>query len=105
MVLTRILQLTTMYLKEEGKRVVMKENITRKLDELGRIVIPSDFRKKLDVKTGDRLRVELVDNTLILQKSIPTCVLCGKAEDLNYESHNKYICEDCLETILMNAKK
>lgn len=83
----------------------MKENITRKLDELGRIVIPSDFRKKLDVKTGDRLRVELIDNTLVLQKSIPTCVLCGKAEGLKYESNNKHICEDCIQEIAEGLKK
>ncbi|MGI6349382.1 MAG: AbrB/MazE/SpoVT family DNA-binding domain-containing protein [Eubacteriales bacterium] len=83
----------------------MKENITRKLDELGRIVIPSDFRKKLDIKTGDRLRVELVDNTLVFRKSVPTCIFCGKSEGLTYENHNKYVCEDCVKTIAAQVRK
>jgi transcriptional pleiotropic regulator of transition state genes len=77
----------------------MKDHISRKVDELGRIVIPSDFRSKLDIKVGDKLHVAVVDNTLVLTKSVPVCTFCGSEKKLNYEQNNKYLCDACVKKI------
>ena len=64
--------------------------ITRKVDELGRIVIPSEIRKHLDV--------ELRGEEVVLRKSQDTCRLCGSDSDL-IALDDCYICRSCAKRI------
>lgn len=72
--------------------------IVRKVDELGRIVLPIELRRTLDIAVRDEIEIYMENDRIILQKYEPTCVFCASSEGL--VSHKgKNICRDCLRTI------
>ncbi len=72
--------------------------IVRKVDELGRIVLPKELRKSFDVKEKDALEVFTEDNTIVLRKYSPFCALCESMNN-TVHFHGKLLCQDCLQTI------
>lgn len=48
----------------------MKRSVTRKIDELGRVVIPSDFREELGMKPGEKLEIYIEEGRLVLKKTV-----------------------------------
>jgi len=76
--------------------------IVRKVDELGRIVLPVELRRTLDIEIKDALEIYVDGNTIILRKYEPACIFCGNARDV-FTFKDKIICQDCLE-ILKNNK-
>ena len=59
--------------------------IVRRIDDLGRIVIPKELRRTYGIKEGDPLEIFAADDQLVLKKylgAIPTCVRCGASENL-----------------------
>jgi len=72
--------------------------ITRKVDELGRIVLPIELRRTLDIDVKDSLEIYVSDDSIILKKYQPSCIFCSNAEDVI--SHmGKNICRKCLAEI------
>ena len=72
--------------------------IVRKIDALGRIVLPIELRKGRNIATGDDLEIFVEGNTIILEKYEPTCIFCGGKENLcDYESKN--VCKACREKL------
>lgn len=72
--------------------------IVRKIDALGRIVLPIELRKTKNIATGDDIEIFVEGNTIILQKYEPTCIFCGSKDALvDYE--NKNICKACCEKL------
>lgn len=72
--------------------------IVRKVDELGRIVLPIELRRTLDIDIKDSLEIYVDDSRIILKKYEPTCIFCGEGNNIsNYCDKN--ICKDCLEKI------
>ena len=69
--------------------------IVRKVDELGRIVLPIELRRTLDIAERDELEIYLDDDKVILKKYEPSCVFCGNAKNV-VRVHDKNVCEDCL---------
>lgn len=69
--------------------------IVRRLDELGRIVLPIDLRRKMDVCERDSLEIYTDGDLIVLKKYQPSCVFCSNAEDLTVYN-GKNICRDCL---------
>ncbi len=76
--------------------------IVRRVDELGRIVLPIEIRRILDIEERDPLEISLEEDRIILRKLQPTCVFCGAKEDLQ-EYRGKRICRACLESINAQA--
>jgi transcriptional pleiotropic regulator of transition state genes len=75
--------------------------VVRKVDELGRIVIPIELRRTLDIAEKDALEIYVDGEQIILKKYQPACILCGEAKDVtNYRGKN--ICKGCL-TELRNS--
>lgn len=72
--------------------------IVRKVDELGRIVLPIEIRKVLDINVKDPIEIFTDDDKIVLRKYSPSCVFCGNANDIVY-FNNKRICTACLEKI------
>ena len=70
--------------------------IVRRVDELGRIVLPIEIRRILDIEERDPLEISLEEDRIILRKLQPTCIFCGAEEDLQ-EYRGKRICRACLE--------
>ncbi len=81
------------------------ENITkRKLDELGRVVLPREVRDKLGVQARDVVDISFRDNAIIIEKSkiVPQCAVCGTPEKLtefSCTSKKRFICADCKKAI------
>ena len=72
--------------------------IVRKVDELGRIVLPIELRRTLDIDIKDSLEIYVDDSKIILKKYEPTCIFCGEGNNIiNYGDKN--ICRDCLEKL------
>ncbi|WP_346871233.1 AbrB/MazE/SpoVT family DNA-binding domain-containing protein [Clostridium sp. UBA5119] len=72
--------------------------VVRKVDELGRIVIPVELRRTLDIDVKDALEIYVDGEQVILKKYEPACIFCGDARDVvNYKSKN--ICEKCLKEL------
>ncbi len=67
----------------------------RKIDNLGRIVIPMDFRKALEIQDWDELYLSLEGSTVQIRKAHQQCTFCGSEEKLS-PFHDKFICEKCL---------
>lgn len=70
----------------------------RKIDELGRIVIPIDIRRKLGVNNGESLEIALQNDTVILKKHQETCIFCFGSENL-VQFEGKLVCAKCLEKL------
>jgi transcriptional pleiotropic regulator of transition state genes len=69
--------------------------IVRKVDELGRVVIPIELRRTLGIDEKDSLEIYVDGEKIILKKYEPACIFCGNAEDvINYRGKN--ICRECL---------
>ena len=72
--------------------------IVRKVDELGRIVLPIELRRTLDIDIKDALEIYVEDSKIVLKKYEPTCTFCGEAENVvTYK--DKIICKSCLEEL------
>lgn len=68
--------------------------IVRKVDELGRIVLPIELRRTLDIAEKDSLEIYSDGASIVLKKYEQACVFCGGVKDIvNYKGKN--ICEDC----------
>jgi transcriptional pleiotropic regulator of transition state genes len=76
--------------------------IVRKVDELGRVVIPIELRRTLDIAEKDALEIYVDADKIILKKYEPACVFCGSADNvINYK--NKNVCQACLAEMASKA--
>ncbi len=72
--------------------------VVRRVDELGRIVIPIELRRTLDIAEKDALEIYTEGEQIILNKYEPACVFCGEAKEIvNYKGKN--ICKSCIEEL------
>ena len=72
--------------------------IVRKVDELGRIVLPIALRRTLDIAERDELEIYLDDDKVILKKYEPSCIFCGSSCGLvSYQGRN--VCMECIENM------
>ncbi|HEY8345591.1 MAG TPA: AbrB/MazE/SpoVT family DNA-binding domain-containing protein [Bacillota bacterium] len=72
--------------------------IVRKVDELGRVVIPIELRRTLQIEEKDALEIYVDGERIILKKYEPACIFCGNAERVTIFK-DKNICQDCLESM------
>ena len=72
--------------------------IVRRIDELGRVVIPMELRRVLDINEKDPIEIFAENDRIIVRKYTPTCLFCSNTNNIvNYK--NKLICEECLESL------
>ena len=72
--------------------------IIRKVDELGRIVLPIEIRRKLDIEERDELEIFMDNDQIVLQKFEPSCIFCSSSSGLvSYQGKN--ICRECIQNI------
>lgn len=72
--------------------------IVRKVDELGRIVLPIEMRRTLDIAERDSLEIFVDGDSIILKKYQPACIFCDNTKDIiSYKCKN--ICPDCINKI------
>lgn len=82
----------------------MKRSVTRKIDELGRVVIPSDFREELGIEPGEKVEIYIEEGRVILKREVKTDPLSeinslkeriSKAYDIAW--NNDILSPDCPE--------
>ncbi len=72
--------------------------MVRKVDELGRIVLPIEIRRTLDIEEKDALEIYVEGNKIILSKHATSCVFCGGTKDVaNYKGKN--VCLSCVSEL------
>lgn len=72
--------------------------IVRKVDELGRIVLPIEIRKVMDIKEKDSIEIFTDSDQIVLRKYQPSCVFCNDADNVVYFS-GKRVCAACIEKL------
>ena len=75
--------------------------IVRKIDPLGRIVIPKEMRSKLDINDLDEIEISLTDSGILLKKYLPCCIFCGSDEYVT-AFKDKLICNKCIDELAQN---
>ena len=68
--------------------------VVRKIDELGRIVLPSELRRVFGIREGEELEISVEGERVILQKRDDLCLFCG-AENPELEYRGRRLCHDC----------
>ena len=72
--------------------------IVRKVDELGRIVLPIEMRRTLDIGEKNALEIYVEGSSVILKKYKPSCVFCDATKDITVFK-GKNICPKCLKEL------
>lgn len=72
--------------------------IIRKVDELGRIVLPIELRRNLDIEERDPVEIYLEGDKIILQKHESACLFCGSSMGLT-QYRGKNVCRDCVRNL------
>ena len=72
--------------------------IIRRVDELGRVVIPIEIRNQFNIVEKDPIEIYVDDSSIILKKYEPNCVFCGNTKNLiSYK--DKLVCSKCAEKL------
>ena len=72
--------------------------IVRKVDELGRVVIPIEIRNQFGIAEKDPIEIYVEGSSIVLKKYEPNCIFCGNTENL-ISYNDKLICENCSKKI------
>ena len=72
--------------------------IVRKVDELGRIVIPIELRRTLNIEEKDPLEIYVDVEQILLKKYQPACIFCGEVKEIT-DFKGKKVCKKCLNDI------
>ena len=91
-----VVQCSDMFVKGGGQ--MKSTGIIRKVDELGRIVIPIELRRTLDIAERDELEIFMDGEHIVLRKFEPFCVFCSSSYGLvSYKGKN--VCRDCVSSM------
>ena len=74
-------------------------SVIRKIDSLGRVVIPAEQRRALGIGEGDLVETRLEFGRVVILKVEPECALCGGVSDLS-EMLDKHVCDGCVRTLV-----
>lgn len=72
--------------------------IVRKIDELGRLVLPIETRRALGLSAGEGVEIFVDGDRVILQKYEPSCIFCGSSCGL-VSYHGRNVCVECIENM------
>ena len=85
---------------KRGSFILMKSTgIVRKVDELGRVVIPIELRRTLGIGEKDALEIYVDGERIMLKKYEPACIFTGNAEDLIYFK-GKLVSKACIDELI-----
>ncbi|MFP4456140.1 MAG: AbrB/MazE/SpoVT family DNA-binding domain-containing protein [Clostridia bacterium] len=70
--------------------------IVRRIDDLGRLVLPIELRRVMGIKVKDYVEIYVDDDSIILKKYAPACLFCGSADDIQIYKGRK-VCKKCID--------
>ena len=82
-------------LNKFGGTVMKSTGIVRRIDELGRIVLPIEIRKNLSLASRDAVEIFVNEDTIVLKKYEPACIFCGSLDNASLFK-GRIICDKCL---------
>ena len=85
-----------LYLDRRELANMKSTGIIRKVDNLGRIVLPIELRRTLDIAERDEIEIYMENDHIILQKFEPACIFCASSRGL-ITYHGKNVCQDCIK--------
>jgi transcriptional pleiotropic regulator of transition state genes len=91
------------FCRKKGEIEVKATGIVRKVDELGRVVLPIELRRTLSIAVKDPLEIFIDGEHVILKRYEPACTFCGSADDVIY-FQGKNVCGECVTAIHENVK-
>ena len=68
--------------------------MVRKIDDLGRIVVPAETRRLFNIHEGDELAITVENGGIVLRKLEASCVFCGATDNLE-DFKGRGVCRDC----------
>ena len=74
--------------------------ITRPVDNLGRIVLPIELRRSMNIEEGDRLEIFVQGDNIVLGKTVLHCAVCGTTDGDMHRIGDCHICRDCAQRIV-----
>jgi transcriptional pleiotropic regulator of transition state genes len=77
---------------------IKSTGIVRRVDELGRIVLPIELRRTMDIAEKDPIEIYVEGSSIILKKYQPSCIFCGEAKNVT-DFKGKNICAKCLSEL------
>ncbi len=87
----------------KGTNITMKSTgIVRNIDELGRIVVPKEIRKKLGIANNDPVEIYVEGEKILIMKYHPVCHFCGATEEI-IDFKGKVVCRTCIEELSREA--
>lgn len=72
--------------------------MARKIDQLGRVVLPAELRRLFNINEGDLVEIYVEDDRIILRKVEAMCVFCGSVDGLT-EFRDKQVCKTCIDAL------
>lgn len=76
-----------------------KSKFVRRLDPLGRIVLPKSFRDNLDIAIKDDIEIFMDGTSIVVSKHEPRCVFCGETEDIS-NINDQNVCNECHDELV-----
>ena len=73
-------------------------DIIRKVDELGRIVLPIELRRTLNINIKDPIEIYVDEDSVVLKKYEPACIFCGNANNVK-NINGKNVCQNCIDEL------
>ena len=72
--------------------------IVRRVDNLGRVVLPIELRRTFDINIKDDVEIYIDGDSVVLKKYKESCIFCNNVDDLQ-PFKTKFICPDCLKDL------
>lgn len=69
--------------------------VSRKVDDLGRIVLPAELRRSFDIREGDLIDISVIEDRIVLEKRRNACTFCQTADGLR-TYRDRPVCASCL---------
>jgi len=85
-------------MQHKGENILKSTGIVRKVDELGRVVIPIELRRTLGIDIKDPIEIYVDGESIILKKYQPACIFCDSADNVTVFK-GKNVCADCIKEI------
>lgn len=78
--------------------------VVRRVDDLGRVVIPKEIRRTKGIETGQPMSIFVDGDRVILKQYKPGCVFCDLIEDDMFQLHGKNICRKCRKAVVRGER-
>jgi AbrB family transcriptional regulator, transcriptional pleiotropic regulator of transition state genes len=82
--------------------MVKRTGVARKVDQLGRVVLPAEVRRRFGIRPGDMIEIAVDSDAILLSKVEDRCVFCGGTANLT-EFSGKLVCGACLNRLAAEA--